>query len=57
MKRIRIKNIAILVGYGLVVFMSGMAYEHYTSAYVFEEIRASFAACPPAGRQFRADAR
>ena len=56
MKRVRIKNIAVLVSYGLFVFMSGMAYEHYTSASAIEEIRASFAACPPAGRQFRADA-
>jgi hypothetical protein len=55
-KRVRIKNIAVLVGYGLFVFMSGMAYEHYTSASAIEEIRASFAVCPPAGRQFRADA-
>jgi hypothetical protein len=55
MKRVRVKNIAILVGYGLLVFMSGMAYEHYTSAYVFEEIRASIGSCPPVS-QLRADA-
>jgi hypothetical protein len=46
MKHVRVKNIAILVGCGLVVFMSGMAYEHYTSTYVFEEIRASIGTCP-----------
>jgi hypothetical protein len=56
MKRVRLKNIAVLVGYGLLVFMSGMAYEHYTSAYVVEQIRASMAKCPPAGWQLRADA-
>jgi hypothetical protein len=55
-KHVRVKNLAILIGYGLFVFVCGMAYEHYTSAYVAEELCASVTNCPPVGVQLRAHA-
>jgi hypothetical protein len=53
MKNISVSNISVLLALAIAMFMCGMAYEHYVSASAIDEIRASFPACPPAGRQLR----
>jgi hypothetical protein len=39
MKHVRFKNVLVLVGLGFTMFMCGMAYEHYATAYVFDKMR------------------
>jgi hypothetical protein len=56
MKQVQLKNIMVLGGLGVAMFMCGMAYEHYTSIYVVNEIRALMATCPPVAQQLQGDA-
>jgi hypothetical protein len=57
MKRICLKNTSVLFAFGLSMFVCGMAYEHYTSAYAIDELRASVLTCPRPPSQLQADAR